>query len=120
MGKIRRNSRHYRNFLHQNWISHSMKFLAIALLALSSLSGFAASQDTAAKIEPTEHTFVLHNFRTESGLVLPEAKIVYASCDHLNSGADNAILLPSHYMAEMHGYSWLIGTGSDSGKALDP
>src|SRR6202040_4306159 len=27
-----------------------------------------------------------------------------------------AILLPSHYMAEMHGYSWLIGPG----KALDP
>ena len=26
------------------------------------------------------------------------------------------MLLPSHYMADMHGYAWLIGPG----KALDP
>jgi homoserine O-acetyltransferase len=95
-----------------------MKFFAAALLALSSLSGFAAPQDSAptAKIEPTEHSFVIHNFHTESGVVLPEAKIVYGTYGHLNAAGDNAILLPSHYMAEMHGYSWLIGPG----KALDP
>src|SRR5262249_15577 len=29
---------------------------------------------------------------------------------------NNAVLLPSHYMADMHGYAWLIGPG----KALDP
>jgi homoserine O-acetyltransferase len=95
-----------------------MKFFAAALLALSSLSGFAAPQDSAptAKIEPTEHSFVIHNFHTESGVVLPEAKIVYGTYGHLDAAGDNAILLPSHYMAEMHGYSWLIGPG----KALDP
>jgi homoserine O-acetyltransferase/O-succinyltransferase len=99
-----------------------MKFFAFTLFALSSLTCFAVAQDSAAtaKIEPTEHTFVLHNFQTESGVVLPEAKIVYGTYGHLNAAGDNAILLPSHYMAEMHGYSWLIGTGSTSGKALDP
>lgn len=95
-----------------------MKFFAILLLSIASVNSFAAPQDSvpAAKIEPTEHAFVLHNFHTESGVVLPEAKIVYGTYGHLNAAGDNAILLPSHYMAEMHGYSWLIGTG----KALDP
>src|SRR6202042_2095205 len=40
----------------------------------------------------------------------------YGTHGKLNAKGDNAILLPSHYMAEMHGYGWLIGTG----KALDP
>ncbi len=64
----------------------------------------------------TEHTFVLHAFKTESGVVLPEAKIVYGTYGTLNAAGDNAILLPSHYMADLHGYEWLIGPG----KALDP
>jgi len=34
----------------------------------------------------------------------------------LNQAGDNAVLLPSHYMADMKGYDWLIGAG----KALDP
>ena len=87
------------------------------LLALATFSAFAALPDPApAKLEPVEHSFVLHNFHTESGVVLPEAKIVYGTYGHLNAAGDNAILLPSHYMAEMHGYGWLIGPG----KALDP
>lgn len=66
--------------------------------------------------EPVQHEFVLKNFRTESGVVLPEARVVYGTYGHLNAAGDNAVLLPSHYMAEMHGYGWLIGPG----KALDP
>ena len=91
-----------------------MKFLACLLIAFSSLMGSA--QAAPAKLEPVEHTFVIHNFHTESGIVLPEAKIVYGTYGHLNAAGDNAILLPSHYMADMHGYGWLIGPG----KALDP
>ncbi|HVZ77358.1 MAG TPA: alpha/beta fold hydrolase, partial [Gemmatimonadaceae bacterium] len=34
---------------------------------------------------------------------------------HLDAAHDNAILLPSHYMANHHGYEWLIGPG----RALD-
>src|SRR5580704_4833139 len=62
------------------------------------------------------HEFVIANFHTESGVVLPQARIVYGTYGHLNSDRSNAILLPSHYMANLRGYEWLIGPG----KALDP
>ena len=61
------------------------------------------------------HVFVLEKFRTESGTILPQARVVYGTYGHLNAARDNAILLPSHYMADHHGYEWLIGPG----KALD-
>jgi len=62
------------------------------------------------------HEFVIANFRTESGVVLPQAHIVYGTYGHLNPDRTNAILLPSHYMANLRGYEWLIGPG----KSLDP
>lgn len=74
------------------------------------------AQTAAPGAEPIQHEFVIKNFKTESGVVLPEARIVYGTYGKLNAKGDNAILLPSHYMAEMHGYGWLIG----SDKALDP
>ena len=77
---------------------------------------FAQARAAAAEAEPVQHEFVIQNFKTESGTVLPEARIVYGTYGKLNAKGDNAILLPSHYMAEMHGYGWLIGPG----KALDP
>ena len=91
-----------------------MKCFAWVFLASCSLAAY--SQTTPAKAEPVEHTFVIHNFHTESGATLPEAKVVYGTYGHLNAAGDNAILLPSHYMADMRGYEWLIGPG----KALDP
>jgi homoserine O-acetyltransferase/O-succinyltransferase len=66
--------------------------------------------------EPVQHEFVIKNFKTESGTELPEARIVYGTYGKLNAKGDNAVLLPSHYMAEMHGYGFVIGPG----KALDP
>src|SRR5579863_1092466 len=74
----------------------------------------AAAQGT--ESEPTQHEFVIDNFKTESGMVLPQARIVYGTYGQLNAAGDNAVLLPSHYMAEMHGYGFVIGPG----KALDP
>ena len=62
------------------------------------------------------HEFVIANFRTEGGVVLPLARIVYGTYGHLNADRSNTVLLPSHYMANYHGYEWLIG----SEKALDP
>jgi homoserine O-acetyltransferase/O-succinyltransferase len=91
----------------------TVKTIVALVIALSSFSAAHAGVTTS---EPVEHSFVLHNFHTESGVVLPEAKIVYGTYGHLNAAGDNAILLPSHYMADMHGYEWLIGPG----KALDP
>jgi homoserine O-acetyltransferase/O-succinyltransferase len=61
------------------------------------------------------HEFVIKQFKTESGVVLPEAHIIYGTYGHLNAAHDNVVLLPSHYMATHRGYEWLIGPG----KALD-
>jgi homoserine O-acetyltransferase/O-succinyltransferase len=63
-----------------------------------------------------QHEFVIANFRTESGATLPQARVIYGTYGHLNAAKDNAVLLPSHYMANLHGYEWLIGPG----RALDP
>ena len=58
---------------------------------------------------PTRHEFAIPRFATESGVILPEARIVYGTTGTLNAARDNAVLLPSHYMADLHGYDWLIG-----------
>src|SRR5216683_2565056 len=52
---------------------------------------------------------VIDNFRTESGVTLPSTKVVYGTYGTLNAAHDNVVLLPSHYMANHHGYEWLIG-----------
>src|SRR6201992_3436895 len=80
--------------------------IAFLLVCLSSAWGLAA---------PVRHEFVIKNFKTESGVVLPEAHVVYGTYGHLNAARDNAILLPSHYMAKLNGYEWLMGPD----KALD-
>ena len=94
-----------------------MKVLKIVTAAVSLFGSLTGRAEQAKKApEPVQHEFVIRGFRTESGAVLPEAKVVYGTYGHLNAAGDNAVLLPSHYMAEMHGYEWLIGPG----KALDP
>lgn len=94
----------------------TMKKLILAVLPLVSQIVFA--QITAKSIADTaeRHEFVISNFRTESGVTLPEARVVYATYGHLNAAKDNAVLLPSHYMANYHGYEWLMGPG----RCLDP
>lgn len=78
----------------------------------------AQSKEAAdSKAEKAErHEFVIANFHTESGVTLPQARIVYGTYGHLNPAKDNVVLLPSHYMADFHGYEWLIGAD----RALDP
>ena len=72
----------------------------------------AGSQPAAARVDRAEHgEFVIANFRTESGVTLPQARVVYGTYGHLNAAHDNVVLLPSHYMANHHGYEWLIGPG---------
>src|SRR6201999_1934709 len=89
----------------------SMKTLTLFCL-LAGASACVYAEDP----EPTQHEFVVKAFKTESGTVLPEVHLVYGTYGELNAAGDNAILLPSHYMAEMHGYGWLIGPG----KSLHP
>ena len=93
--------------------------LCIAMAAAQFVPQAAVAQAApaqAAEAEPAQHEFVIDNFKTESGTVLPQARIVYGTYGQLNAAGDNAVLLPSHYMAEMHGYGFVIGPG----KALDP
>ena len=56
-----------------------------------------------------QHEFTISDFRTEGGVTLPQARIVYGTYGKLNEAKDNVVLLPSHYMANFHGYEWLIG-----------
>ncbi|HEY2165407.1 MAG TPA: hypothetical protein VGH04_15525, partial [Gemmatimonadaceae bacterium] len=68
----------------------------------------AAPAARAQRVDRAEHhQFAIDNFKTESGAVLPKAIVVYGTYGHLNAARDNAILLPSHYMANHHGYEWL-------------
>ncbi len=66
--------------------------------------------------KPAVHEFVIANFKTESGVTLPQVKVVYGTYGHLNAARDNVVLLPSHYMADHRGYEFLIGAD----RALDP
>ena len=93
-----------------HWRASASRAAAALGLAL------AASTARAQRVDRAEHhEFVVDNFRTESGVVLPKAIIVYGTYGHLDAARDNAVLLPSHYMANHHGYEWLIGPG----RALD-
>ncbi len=81
----------------------------------------AISQTPAAPSGPTpqRHEFVIHNFKTESGVTLPEARVVYGTYGTLNADGSNAVLLPSHYMANLTGYGFLIKSPSNPNGALD-
>ena len=90
---------------------------AFLLFAASATPAFSLRAQNAQRPpdRAEHHEFVMRNFRTESGVTLPQAVVVYGTYGHLNAARDNVVLLPSHYMATHHGYEWLIGPG----KALD-
>jgi len=90
-----------------------MKKLIFLLLLSPAL--YAQEAPSHAATKPERHEFVISNFKTESGVTLPQARVVYGTYGHLNAAKDNVVLLPSHYMADFHGYEWLIGPD----KALD-
>jgi homoserine O-acetyltransferase len=93
-----------------------MRTAVLALLtSVASLAALPAAAQPAPTLE--RHEFVIRDFRTESGVVLPEARLVYTTLGTLNAARSNAILLPSHYMANFNGYNWLIG---DRDRALNP
>src|SRR6202165_2001867 len=87
----------------------------LILLLLIAQSAFAQAPGEKKREQGERHEFVMANFKTESGVTLPQARVVYGTYGHPNAAKDNAVLLPSHYMANFHGYEWLIGAD----KALD-
>ena len=92
-------------------------FLSIAGLYSPSL---AMAADAAGPPSPVRHEYILRNFHTESGGVLPEARLVYGTMGTLNADRSNAVLLPSHYMANMNGYGFLVKSAAYPEGALDP
>jgi len=96
------------------------RLILVLFLAQIFLPHASRAQDAPdPKAPPSErHEFVISNFKTESGITLPKAVIVYRTYGHLNAAKDNAVLLPSHYMADSTGYEWLIGLSPNF--CLDP
>jgi homoserine O-acetyltransferase/O-succinyltransferase len=82
--------------------------LTLALMLLICHSPVLADDD--------QLVYELGNFPLEAGATLPSAKLSYTTHGTLNAAGDNAILLPSFYLGDHHGYDFLIGPG----KALNP
>jgi len=100
-----------KNISEDKLVTRQLLFaLSIALVAAR-----AARAD-----DPVRHEFVINDFKTESGTVLPKARVVYGTYGHLNAARDNVVLLPSHYMAKFRGYEWLIVDPRHPDRALDP
>lgn len=60
--------------------------------------------------------YELGDFSFESGVTVPNTQISYVTHGSLNAAKNNAVLVPSWYSGDHHGYEFLIGAG----KALDP
>jgi homoserine O-acetyltransferase len=56
-------------------------------------------------------TLSLGDFRLDSGVVLPDAKIAYATYGTLNTARDNAIVFPTWFTGTHADLEWLIGEG---------
>lgn len=91
-----------------------------ALVLFFALTTTLLAQDAKPALTPERHEYILRNFHTESGAVLPEAHLVYGTYGYLDAAGDNAVLLPSHYMATLNGYEWLMKTPEYPAGALDP
>jgi len=88
----------------------------VVSVALCALLSTARAGEPERKPTLTPGTFTIESFQLESGVTIPKAIVRYGTYGTLNAAKDNAVLLPSHYMAQSDGYDWLIGEG----RALDP
>jgi homoserine O-acetyltransferase len=86
-----------------------------ARIATALLLALAPSPTAALQAAPADraahHRFVLDTFTFEDGTTLPGTVVSYGTYGRLNARKDNAILLPSSYMADHHDNDWLIGPG---------
>ena len=70
-------------------LSH-MRSRFLLPFALAAAPAVVAAQRTD---RADHHQFEIANFRTESGVVLPRALVVYGTYGHLNAARDNAVLI---------------------------
>ena len=85
--------------------------LACNLIPAVAAPAFAQAVSPSPPDHAAHYTFTLAHFTFESGTTVPDVRVVYATYGRLSAMRDNAILLPSHYLADHHGYDWLIGPG---------
>jgi len=71
--------------------------IALGVLALCVALPASARGEPAKK--PAPGSFTIERFVLEGGVTLPRAIVVYGTYGTLNAAKDNAVLLPSHYMA---------------------
>src|SRR3989449_10245430 len=83
----------------------------VVLFMLPSSSARAQEPAPPPPHHASHHVFTLDRFTLESRATVPNVKVVYGTYGRPNANRDNVILLPSHYMADHHGYDWLIGPG---------
>jgi len=57
----------------------------------------------------TAQTYIAHDFELQSGIVLPQAKLVYKTHGQLNAARDNAILVPTWFSVDHRMPEWIIG-----------
>ena len=89
-----------------------MRFVAKSCLAVLLVVAPAAAQDE----HPPHHELELGDFELESGETLRSARLLYVTHGTLNADRSNAVLVPSWYGGNHHGYDFLIGPDA----ALDP
>ena len=94
-------------------------FYALATFLVSSALAFPLAllvMATQAYAGGEHQLLKLGQLKLEGGATLSDAMVSYVTHGTLNADKSNAILLPSFYAGDHHGYDFLIGTD----KALDP
>ena len=86
-----------------------MKKMILLWTAIAISATAAAAQDAPknALEKPARHEFVMTSFKTESGVVLPRAVVVYGTYGKLNAAKDNVVLLPLRFV-KMTGGKWVV------------
>ncbi len=90
--------------------------LAALAVAVAGTGAVIAAQAPSPAADPNRRFLDVADFRFESGVVLPTARIAYATFGTLNAARDNAVLLTTSYGADYHVYDFVVGPG----KAFDP
>ena len=88
-----------------------MYHVTLVLLLAGSLPANAQDSTPPAPDRSVHGLFALPSFTFESGVMVRNVRVSYATYGRLNPQRNNAILLPSAYMDGHHGYDFLIGPG---------